>query len=750
MKKILLFVALTLGGYAQQNDNQLVIPDPYDIHTPKDTMLEQPVLNGDGISRMYFELTGKRVLLSNSSRGVELNIVQPGPITNQEVVELIETQLMMEGFTLVESPGKQNELRLLPLNGGIFPAKAAGVKVITDVNKLPYNDELISYVMRFNYIQPEDAVAIFQTVIGQFGPAASIALVPNSSSIIVTDNALTVRSLIEIQKQIDLPGTNFSTKFVKIIFADSEEVATQLNELINGESAPNNRAGNAPQGRQANQGQRPAATTQTESGPLRVLSDSRTNRITLLGSLEQIARAEALIKEIDIPSTGGGFLRRKLSYLPVGDFIPIAQQAIQATLGDSAGGGGTTPNPGNNNNNNPGNNNPGNNNPGGNQNGTGANLGGSDGNTAPQAQLIGKTLIVADNISNSIIVDGPPHHLEIVENLINELDIKSDQIAITVIFGTYSSIDDFSFSTNAVALFDQLTGSPQVGGGSIPGFSGGDVSNIFTADSLEAFTSAAVTTGLNVGFANTDYGVFVNALKTETNFEEISRPTVFTTNNRAATISSGSRIAIPTGTIFDGGTASTNIQFEDVLLELEVRPLVNNNEEVTVQIALGRDTIGGTRVIDDVETVDINSQSLETIVTVPNKSLIILGGLYGDLTSESQNGIPILSDIPLLGKLFSSESDGEDLEELVIMVYTHVISNNNDLEDYQDEFDQKSYIAPYAREQFHNNELLNRLKKPEQNPDQKPKNSFFNNLFKGSDKNSDKKRHGPKQSHRNR
>jgi len=239
-------------------------------------------------------------------------------------------------------------------------------------------------------------------------------------------------------------------------------------------------------------------------------------------------------------------------------------------------------------------------------------------------------------------------------------------------------------------------------------------------------------------------------LKTETNFEEISRPTVFTTNNRAATISSGSRIAIPTGTIFDGGTASTNIQFEDVLLELEVRPLVNNNEEVTVQIALGRDTIGGTRVIDDVETVDINSQSLETIVTVPNKSLIILGGLYGDLTSESQNGIPILSDIPLLGKLFSSESDGEDLEELVIMVYTHVISNNNDLEDYQDEFDQKSYIAPYAREQFHNNELLNRLKKPEQNPDQKPKNSFFNNLFKGSDKNSDKKRHGPKQSHRNR
>ena len=685
------------GGGSPPPASAIDAPDPYAIHTPKGKNIEEPLLNGEGISIMYFNLTGKRVLLSSASRNVEINLVQPGPLTNIEVAELIETQLMMEGFSLVQTPGKPNQLRLLPLSGSTFNAKQGGLKVITDESELPFNDEIVSFAMRLNYIKPEEAVRIFQSVVGQFGPAGSVATVPNASAIIITDNALLIRSFLEIKKQIDIPSTNVDTRFVKLVYADAEEVATQLNELINDEqqtSSSVQRTSNAaapPPGN--NIAQLSNNATGGEDIPLKILADNRTNRITLLGSLDKIAFAMGLIKEIDTPTSDSGFIRRKLKYLPVSEFIPIASHALEATLGTNAESA-TASNSANTTTTDTA------------STDSRASVGGEDGTTAPESLLIGKTLLVADNISNSIIVDGPPHHIEIINNLINELDHRSEQIAITALFGKYSSVDDSSFSTNIVSLYDQLTGTPQIGGGSLPSLTGTDISTIFTSTSLSTFASAALSTGMNLGYANSDYGVFVNAIKQTTEFEEISRPTVFTTNNRTARISSGSRIAIPTSTVTDAGTTATNIEYQDVVLELEVRPLVNGDDEVTIEVALVKDSLGGSRIIDELITQDIDTEELSTVVTVPNKSLIVLGGLYTDTSDATSSKFPILGDIPLLGRLFSSKSDSEDLDELVIMVYTNIIKSRSDLADYQRNYNQNSFIAPKAQKSFKANELL--------------------------------------------
>jgi len=77
------------------NDTEIDIPDPYAIHTPKGKILEQPVLSGEDISIMYYQLTGKRVLLSSAFKGIEVSIIQPGPITNKEVTELMSLMLRL-------------------------------------------------------------------------------------------------------------------------------------------------------------------------------------------------------------------------------------------------------------------------------------------------------------------------------------------------------------------------------------------------------------------------------------------------------------------------------------------------------------------------------------------------------------------------------------------------------------------------------------------------------------------------------
>lgn len=706
------------------------IPDPSALHTPKGRLFEQPAMSGDDIAIMYFQLTGKRVLTTSVTNTLEIKIVQPGPLTNREVAELIESKLMMEGYTLTESPGNSRQLRLVPQAGGAASGKSLGTQIITDKSMLPSNDTLITYAMRLKYIDPEEAARVFQSVVGQFGPAGTVVPVANTRTVLITDNSLLIRSLIDLKDQIDVPGSDLSTKFVELIYADAEEVAGQLEELLNGDdqqtNAPRNTAPNVP-GAAGIPGFQGGGSSSGQDVPLKIVSENRTNRIILSGSPQKLALAETLIKQLDQPSSDKNSIRRTLKYLPVGEFMPIAANAIQATLGGSSTGGtgsnraNTNQPAGNNITSTGGNSNSrfGNNSNtgsfgggGGNTGGGRASIGGQDGNTAPDSQLIGKTLLVSDNISNSIVVNGPPHHIEIVQNLLDELDTRSEQIAITAIFGKYTASKGRSFGTDIVSLFDNTASNPNFGGGGITGSTPGSVSSIFSADTLANFAANAIGTGLSLGYAQDSLGVFLNATKTCSDFTELSRPTIFTTNNRSARISSGSRIAVPTGSNNGGSNfgSSTQIEYRDVALDLEVRPLVNGVDEVTLHIALVKDSLGNTRTIStgdaNLEIPDINSEELNTIVTVPNKSLIVLGGLYTDNDRNVQSKVPLLGDIPLLGRLFRNDSDSKDLSELVIMVYPQIIANTNELNSYQHQYDQKSYITPQARENFYSNSLL--------------------------------------------
>lgn len=682
------------------------IPDPGAIHTPKGTFFEQPAMNGDDIAILYFQLTGKRVLPTQQTSGIELKIVQPGPLTNRDVAEIIETKLIMEGFALQEVPGNTRQLRLVPAAGGPSSIKTLGPRFINDSSQLPNNDEIVTYTMKMNYIDAEVAAGLFQSVIGQFSPAGTISPVPNSRSIVITENALLIKYMLDLKKQIDIPGVNQSTKFITLTYADAEEIAATVEQLINGEE----QGSNAPQ-RRNNQNQNgninfPVGQNFPSSGgvgldvtPLRIVPEVRTNRVILSGSPQKMAQAEGLIAELDQPSSKKNTYRRRLKYLPVSDFIPIASNAIEGTLGgDSSAPGSNRPNtnqPGQNNQ--IGNNN---NNNNGTEGGT-ASVGGQDGSITPESVLIGKTLLVSDNISNSVVVNGPPHHIEIVRNLLDDLDRPSPQIAITTVFGRYGDTESGTFGSELAALFSSDDGSPSFGGGA------SNVTGVFDATDLSDFANRALNAGLGLGFANSDFGVFLNATKSIGEFQEFARPTVFTTNARAARISSGRRIAVPTGSINNTtGVGSTQIDFRDVTLDLEVRPLVNGDDEITLDISLINDTLGEPRTIDGVEIDDILSEELNTIITIQDKSLIVLGGLYTSREEDSKTKVPVLGDIPLIGSLFSGRSDDTNISELVIMVYARIIKDRNDLNEYQRDYDNNSTIAGETRERFDRNGLL--------------------------------------------
>jgi type II secretory pathway component GspD/PulD (secretin) len=202
-----------------------------------------------------------------------------------------------------------------------------------------------------------------------------------------------------------------------------------------------------------------------------------------------------------------------------------------------------------------------------------------------------------------------------------------------------------------------------------------------------------------------DLSIFVKALQTRGDFKVLSRPSIFTSNNQKGSISSGERIAIPTNSnSFSNGGASTNIEYQDVVLKLEVIPLVNSDNEITMEIALLNDEVNGTQTIagagsngEDLSVPRISTREILTTATVPNNDTIVLGGLIVGRDGKEKSGIPILSDIPYLGSLFANTVDTNERAELLVFMQPSIVKNATSLSGVQQDFDNRYKVAADAR-----------------------------------------------------
>ncbi|NCY23104.1 hypothetical protein EBX31_14280 [bacterium] len=195
-------------------------------------------------------------------------------------------------------------------------------------------------------------------------------------------------------------------------------------------------------------------------------------------------------------------------------------------------------------------------------------------------------------------------------------------------------------------------------------------------------------------FIGNSLNLYIQALTATSRFRIASRPAIFTANNKKAVIYNGQKIAVPTSTVTTlgaGGSATTtsgsqqsNIQYQDVVLKIEVVPLINNAREISLQIIQTNDTLekgvnSTTDIGGGVQVPKINTQELTTSVIVPDRATILLGGLVTQTDEKSSSGVPFLSTIPLMGNLFKSTNDSTDRQELVVMMQPSVIGDTPEL-----------------------------------------------------------------------
>lgn len=676
---------------------------------------QEPKLTGEHLADIYTDLTGRKVAISNAALTAEFHFVQKDPLSKADALQLLKVAALVEGFVFVPSGPNIDSLIFSQVAANV---RGMGLPVYTRAEDLPESHEVVTYVMTLKNIKPDDAKRTFEAVLMQQNSAyGSIAPVPNASSVIITDNTALIRMLIELQKKIDVPSANIGTQFIKVQYADVTELADTLNQLVGSQQQQTqttggiNRAqpqGNTPPGIPSPGGD---ASTAGESVPIQIVPNARTNEIFVMGRPADIIFVEGLVRGFDSQTDQKNFLRRKLRFLAVADFLPVAQQALERTFSSGANGQGSGANFGGQGGQGGGNRNGQAGGQGGNRNsqqastrsstpgssssssGTSSSSGSSSGSsgssgglnapdvsTAPVAQLVGRTLLVGDNITNSIVIQGPPASLEVINKLLDEIDVKPQQIMISCVFGQLRLDDDKSFGIDYLRTID-VHGKNAIAG---RGGSGSGSIIPLNPDSTTPFDpgSLAATTGLGLyGKIGPYLNIYLQAMQTNDKFTVLSRPTIYMSNNQKGSITSGTKIAVPTGS-YNGGASSgisTNFEYRDVDLKLEVIPLVNSPTEVTLQIYLVSQDLGSNRTVGEFAIPDILNRELLTTVTVPNNETIVLGGLITSHDERTKNGIPILSQIPYVGGLFGSNKVTKSRDELLIFIQPKIVSDEASL-----------------------------------------------------------------------
>jgi general secretion pathway protein D len=723
--------------------------------------VEATEATGSDFAITYTKYTGRRVIVSSAAQkasfAYSITASPENPLTYAQVAELLKKTATIENFIFVPDATDPNLDFLTLASGGVLPTQI-GVPVYTENDPLPQGDAIITYFMKLDHIKPDEAVRTFTQIIKQFNAFGSVTPSSNAAAVIITENTSLIRKLIDIKAQIDKPSSLVATRFINVKFADVTELATTLNEML-GNQQTSNTAGiqRAPQIVTENNISNVVLPDGSGGGsageetPIQIIPDARTNRIVAIGRPVDLLFVEGLISQFDIESDHRNSFSRKLKFLAVSDFLPIAGDALtRAFSGTGSGGttGGGQSQPGgaggqsnrsqtggfsnNNSRNSSGSSGFGGSSGLGGLGGSGGSGGGggsgsrgdalSDPNisSAPVSLLVGRTLLIADNITNSIIVQGPPTSIDIIEKLLDQVDVKADQVMISTVFGQLSLGDSTSTGVDWIRAFrkndNRGLGFSNIGGGT--------ANNVDPAGLLSPFTGTVAGTfpnqnGLSIyGKIGDSLAAYVNLLSSSNDFTVLSRPSIFTANNRKGTISSGRRIAIPTNSNqFGSGGVSTNIEYRDVVLKLEVIPLVNSDDEITLQIALlSDDIIGQSDPITGIGSVPIiGTRELLTTVTVPNNQTIVLGGLITSNDTETITGIPILSDIPGLGRLFSTKTQGVDRDELMIFIQPSIVNSEKSLEAVQLNMDNRYDVSDPARN-FAEGTVLPSLENPIEDP----------------------------------
>tara|TARA_X000000368_G_scaffold203738_1_gene160817 strand:+ start:1734 stop:3551 length:1818 start_codon:yes stop_codon:yes gene_type:complete len=479
------------------------------------------------------------------------------------------------------------------------------------------SDKLVTDIIRPKFAAVNSLISILRPIMSTQG---HIAVYEPTNSLIIADRAGNVKKLTAIINELDkTPGETY--EIIKLSYSSSKEVSKIIDKIFNENSG----------------GMNPNQFTS--------YSIDRINSILLVGDIPIVNRMKNLIQNLDTEQTSSSTLKVKyLKYADAKSLEKILKNLSENLSGDKS-----------------------------------------------KSKIM--TSIEAHEGTNSLVISADPEVMMALEDVISNLDIKRAQVLVEAIIVEISDTLAkelgvqilFSGEGSNTPIISQRFGNPNP---DLTAIVGGEVYNTTSgSSSLPAAAQSLLTLdgfAAGVGKYKKDkesFAAILNVLRKDTDSNVLSTPSILTMDNEESSIIVGQEIPITTGESLgaDNSNPFRTVSREEVGVKLLVKPQINEGNSIRLDIEQEVSSVYGPLLIGASE-IATNKREIKTVVMVEDTEIIVLGGLISDDVQESERKVPLLGDIPLLGRLFKSTTTSRSKKNLVVFLKPTIVRDVADMQ----------------------------------------------------------------------
>ena len=575
---------------------------------PGEVLLNFQAAEIQGVVKAIGQMTGRNFLLDPRVKG-QITIISARPVTTTAAYQIFLSALKAQGFTAVPGIGVTK----------IVPTSEAKANAEVNVDGEPRGGEqIVTHVLILQHNSPTQMIPLLRPLMS---PTSQLSAYDQANALIITDYADNVRRMMRIVEKIDQPVSSDVT-----IITLRHASALDLADLITRLSLPG-----------AGQPGQPGQPSGVAGDRYNIVPDLRTNSLLVRadnpGRVNQI---RSLVDKLDVPALRGG--QTRVIYMRNADAVKLADVLRGLLAGEARSQ--TAPMP----------------------------VAGGVRPPAGAAKTAEASLIQADEATNALIINAADATYNNLRGVIEKLDVRRTQVYVEALI--------VEMSTDAAhELGIQWGAGAPAGGGTIvaaQNFPSANPSLIGAigaiAGPVPSFPNAG---GLLLGFLGQTVklpdgtvvrglGALARALETRGLANILSTPNLMTLDNAEAKIVVGQNVPFITGSFSSpvgtpGGGAIANpfqtIERKDVGLTLKIKPQVSEGGTIKLDIYQEVSNVAPTSVSGASDLVT-NKRSIDTKVLVDDGHTIILGGLIEDNKTETEQSVPGLGRLPLIGWLF--------------------------------------------------------------------------------------------------
>ncbi len=630
------------------------------------------------------DITGKTFILHPNVSG-KVTIVSSTPVSEDLVYDIFLSALRLRGFTAVEENGITK----------IIPAKDAKANAgpVVDENSVQSGDRLITQIYQLKHASANELRLVLRPFVS---PHNTIAAIPAANILIISDFAGNLKRVGKILSAIDVPDLS-KARFIKLEHISAIDFIS-IYKKVYGKKSSAARGGvpgimpGDPQGRGGAPGGGVYAGA-AKGSSWTIVPETRSNSLIVkTDDPVTMDRINSLVEQLDVPTKDMGNIHVvKLKYAN-----PTKIAKMISNIISSSGGQGSSfstsapvsqPIP---------------------PDALGLEGGGGEGGESRKDSSdswSGNSKVMPDDNTKSVIIIASDHVYKYLRTLIAKLDVRPRQIFVEALIAEIVTdrIADFGIQWQSLRGLD-ATKQPHVigvGGTNLGATTGNSVGGVSTAEGgAGLITPSSVGQGLNIGIVNgtitlPDGTVIPNllalghALQSDADANILSTPTLLALDNEWAKITVGQNVPFLTGqftTQASGNTGSEGnninpfqtIERKDVGLTFKIKPQITDIDTVRMSIFQEISALVPAAVASGARDVVTNKRSLESDILMEDGQIIVLGGLIQNSLKLTEQKVPLLGDIPILGHLFRYESRQRERTNLLIFIRPHIFREAED------------------------------------------------------------------------